>query len=76
MSKPAWRSKMIWFNGAVGTIASLLLTAVVVAQENIELLMGEVSNTVYLGIIVGLTVVNQVLRMVTSQPITLRPGDD
>lgn len=63
------KSRTLRFNAVVMTLASALLTAVV---QNDELIKATVSPAVYLGVVIGIALVNAWLRMNTDQGVSLK----
>lgn len=62
--KPWWRSKTMWFNMAVAALIAL--------EMNLPGLQGFIEPQTYAYVLMGVNIVNVVLRAVTKAPVTLR----
>lgn len=63
-TKPFWRSKTLWFNAIVGALAAL--------EANAHLVQAFVPGNSFAWGMLLLTVGNAVLRIVTTQVVTLK----
>ena len=62
--KPWWKSKTLWFNAIVGGLAA--------AEANFNVIQPYVPGNVYGYGFMALTVGNAVLRIVTTQGVSLK----
>lgn len=62
MTKPWWKSKLIWFNAIIAAGAA--------AETSLHLIADYFDPRVYFGIIMAVSAVNVVLRLATTTGVT------
>jgi len=65
-AKPWWRSKTLWLNATVGALVAL--------EGSTGVLQPVVPVNIYAVLAAGLPVLNAVLRILTTQGVTLARG--